>query len=88
LDNLLNEISARGEENAITYVAGSTSPDAYSLGGRYEVKGGDLTVKVNIRQNNETKYKFELNGKKSDLKALAEQVVNQATDWIVKHRLR
>jgi len=86
LDNLLNEISARGEENPITYVAGSSSPDAYSLVGRYDVKGDDLAVKVNIRQNNQTKYKFELSGKKSNLKDLAEQVVTQATDWIVKHK--
>jgi len=86
LDNLLNEISARGEKNAITYVPGSSSPDAFSLAGRYVVEDDDVTVKVNIRQNNETKYKFELSGKKSDLKSLAEQVVTQATDWIVKNK--
>jgi len=86
LDMQLNEIAARGDENAITYIPGSASPDAYSLGGRYEVKGDDITLKVNIRQYDTTQYKFELTGKKNDLKAIAEQVVKQATDWIVKHK--
>ncbi len=86
LDNELNDISARGENNGITYIPGSTSPDAYSLGGRYILNGDVLTVKVNIRQNDVTKYKFELSGTKSEIKALAEKLVNRATDWIVKSK--
>ena len=39
---------------------------------------------ANIKQNKEIKDKLELTGKKNELKALAEKVVNEATDWIVK----
>jgi len=86
LDNQLNEISARGENNGITYIPGSNSPDAYSLGGRYIVDSGEITVKVNIRQNDVTKYKFEMSWKKNDLKGLAEKLVDEATDWILKKK--
>jgi len=86
LDMLLNEISARGDDNAISYIPGTASPDAYSLSGRYEVKGDSITLKVNIRQNKEVKYNFGLTGSKNNLTALAQQVVKRATDWIVKQK--
>ncbi len=80
----MNEISARGGDSQIAYVTASNSPDAWSLSGRYEVKGDEITIKVNIKQNKEIKNKLELTGKKSELKALAEKVVSKATEWIVK----
>jgi len=84
IDQSMNEIAARGSDSQIVYVTVSNSPDAWSLSGRYEITGDEITIKVNIKQNKEIKTRLELTGKKSDLRALAEKVVNEATDWILK----
>jgi len=84
IDQSMNEIAARGSDSQIAYVTASNSPEAWSLSGGYEVKGDEIVIKVNVKQNKEIKNKLELTGKKSELKALAEKVVNEATDWIVK----
>lgn len=86
INQALNNISSRGAETNISYVIGTNSPDAYALSGRYEVKGNDITVKVNIRKNKEIKYKFELKGKIANLAALAENIVKNAADWSSKNK--
>lgn len=78
----LNNISSRGNGSNINFVQGTNSPDAYALSGRYEVKDGQILVKVNIRKNKELKHKFELSGKSVNLEALAAEIVKQAAGWI------
>ncbi|MEO7044132.1 MAG: hypothetical protein ABI091_02410, partial [Ferruginibacter sp.] len=62
--------------------ANTNSPDAWLLVGRYDVKGDDVIVHINMKQNNEVKNKFEIKGKKANLKELAEELVSKATELI------
>jgi len=82
----LNETSARGADSKIIYVTTTNSPDAYLLIGRYDVKGEELTVKVNVKQGKEIKFRFEVKGRINNIKELAEMVVQQATEWIIKNK--
>ena len=86
INGQLNETSSRGTDSKIIYVTATNSPDAYLLIGRYDVKGEELTVKVNIKQGKEIKYRFEVKGRKDNIKELAEMVVQQATEWILKNK--
>lgn len=80
-DQQLNELSARGANAAITYVAGSASPDAYTLSGRYTVAGNNISIKIFIRQKNEVKQKIDLAGTKDELKALAVLIATKTAEW-------
>jgi len=77
----LNEIAARGTDSKIVYVTATNSPEAFALTGRYEVKENSLTVKVNVKQNKEIKYRFELRGTKDKLKELAAAISQKAATW-------
>ncbi|MGB3345609.1 MAG: caspase family protein [Aequorivita sp.] len=74
--NLLN-ISTRGN-GTISFVANTNTPDAHTISGRYEVIGNTITVKINIRQSNETKSRFEMTGSKDKLTELAEAISTKA----------
>ena len=80
-DQQLNELSARGANAAITYVAGSASPDAFTLSGRYTVTGNNISVKIFIRQKNEVKQKIDLTGTKDNLKELAVLIAAKTAEW-------
>ena len=60
VDNMLSDISTRSLESKISYIP-FLSADACVLSGRYTVSGTIISVKINIRKNNETKFKFEIN---------------------------
>ncbi|MEO7048723.1 MAG: hypothetical protein ABI091_25705, partial [Ferruginibacter sp.] len=77
----LNTIASRGGDSKIAF-ANTNSPDAWLLVGRYDVKGDDIIVHINMKQNNEVKNKFEIKGKKANLKELAEELVSKATEFI------
>ena len=81
IDQQLNELSARGANAAITYVAGSASPDAYTLSGRYTVTGNNISIKIFIRQKNEVKQKIDLAGTKDNLKELAVLIASKTEAW-------
>jgi hypothetical protein len=84
----LNEVASRGSDATITYMISTDSPDAYIISGRYNVKDDEITIKVNIRQSKEKipKNKFVVKGKKDDVKALAENIVQKAMEWIGKNK--
>ncbi|MGB3345613.1 MAG: hypothetical protein WBA61_17010 [Aequorivita sp.] len=71
------DISTRGN-GTISFVANTNTPDAHTLSGRYEVDGNTITLKINIRQSNETKYRFEMTGSKEKLTELAEAITTKA----------
>lgn len=82
LTNLkLNEIASRGTKATISYAAGSNSPDAFTLSGRYTVSGNNISIKVFIRQNNEVKEKIDLTGTSDKPEELAALIVTKAADW-------
>ena len=82
----LNEISFRGIDNKIVYVTATNSPDAFTLGGRYDVKGNEVSVRISIKRNNEIRYRFEEKGTKDMLKELAISLVTKAADWTLANK--
>jgi len=78
----LNDLSARGTESKIVYTTATNATDAYTLVGRYEVKGNIVTIKVSIKQNKEIKQRFELSGTKNKLNELAAAVVEKAAGMV------
>ncbi len=78
----LNDIATRGADSRIVYVTATNSPDAYSLSGRYTVKGNTLTVNINIKQNKLIKTKFELAGSKDKLPELAAAIAEKAAGLV------
>ncbi|OSZ80607.1 hypothetical protein CAP36_04975 [Chitinophagaceae bacterium IBVUCB2] len=78
----LNELATRGTDSKIVYVTATNSPDAYSLSGRYTLKGNSITITVNVKQNKTIKTKFEINGTKDKLNQLTKSVVDKATELV------
>ena len=74
----LNDIAARGTDSKIVYVTATNSPDAYSLSGRYTIKGNAIRVIVNIKQNKIIISKFEWSGTKEKLSELATEIADKA----------
>ena len=48
------------------------------------MKENSLTVKVNVKQNKEIKYRFELSGTKDKLKELAADISQKAAVWVAE----
>jgi len=80
----LNTASARGTEGKVLYITGSNSPDAYTLSGRYDVKGNDITVRVNIIRNKQIVHRFEVKGNKEEMVQLAQQIVRMVETWATR----
>ncbi len=78
----LNEMAARGTESKIDYLTATNSPDAYTMTGRYEIKGNSITIKVNVKQNKEIKYRFEISGTKDKLNELALMIADKAAGMV------
>jgi WD40 repeat protein/uncharacterized caspase-like protein len=79
----LGDMSARNAESKIIYATASTSPDAYSLTGRYTVKDNAITVSVNIKQNKIVKSKFTITGTKDKITEMAAEIINKATLFVL-----
>ncbi len=77
IDNSLSALSERGSAGPITFISNTSTPDAYKLGGRYEVKDNTITVKVNVRKGKDVK-RFELSGTTDKLIALAAAIADEA----------
>lgn len=80
----LGQLSARGDSQLLMFLANSNAVDAYSLTGRYDVTENSVVVRVNIRQNKEVKFRFELTGNKDKLKDLAIEISKKAAEWVGK----
>jgi kynureninase len=80
LNAALNKL-ANSSGSAISF-SQSGSYNAWTLTGRYQISGNEVTVRANLKQANEVKFRFELKGKRSDLTALAEQMIEKAMDLL------
>ncbi len=78
----LSDIASRGAESKIVYVTATNAPDAYSLTGRYEVKGNAITVRVNVKQNKEIKFRFEQSGTKDKINELAASIAAKGAESV------
>ncbi len=78
----LSDMSVRGNNSEIVYIPITNSPDAYSLSGRYEVKGNIIKASVNVKQSRALKSKFEISGTKDKLNELAAAIVQKAAEVV------
>jgi uncharacterized caspase-like protein len=78
----LIDMAARGADSRIVYVTATNSSDAYTLSGRYEIKGNAIIIKVNVKQNKEIRYRFELSGTKDKLNELISGIVVKAAGMV------
>jgi WD40 repeat protein len=63
VDKELNDLSAAGRESPLVFAADNTSPDSYSVRGRYSIAANNITSKVTLfRGQKERIGQFELNG--------------------------
>ena len=81
VDNMLSDISTRSLESKISYIP-FLSADAFVLSGRYTVSGTIISVKINIRKNNETKFKFEINSSTDKLAEVSKNISEKAIELI------
>ncbi|HEY6504632.1 MAG TPA: caspase family protein, partial [Chitinophagaceae bacterium] len=77
IDNSLSALSERGSKGPIAFISNTSTPDAYKLSGRYEVKENNITVKVNVRRGKDVK-RFELTGTTGKLIELAAAIAEEA----------
>lgn len=80
----LFEIASRESESRISYVTVTQSPDAYTLTGRYDIVNNSIKVRVNIRQNRQVKYHFDLEASAGAIQQLAKDIVQKASDWLAQ----
>ena len=83
IDKELNNLSARGKESPLAFVADNTMTDAYSIRGKYEVKGNDITIKVSLfKGQKERVYQFDLSGISDKKEALAAKIVENVQSFM------
>lgn len=76
------ENAAAAERSEISYVAGSASPEAYSLTGSYQLGGNVVTVSLNIKQGRNITERLTEVGDRRSLPVLAAKIVARATKWV------
>jgi len=82
LNDQLQAIAALGSDARIVFAPG-ISFEAWTVGGRYEVKGKTIAARLNLRKGTDpTKYKFELTGSVDDLNGLAKRVAEKAVSLV------
>jgi len=75
VDRRLAGAASRSRAAKIVFVDARELPDAYRLAGRYSIDGDNVQVTAVIAKGRERVARFEVNGKKSELDALAEMIV-------------
>lgn len=85
VDKELNKLSARGKESPLAYAPDNTLLDAYSIRGKYEVKGNIISAKVSlIKGQKERVYQFELIGAVDKKEELAEKIIEKMQEFLNK----
>lgn len=79
----LGEIATRGDKNNFLFMAGTASSDAYTLSGRYDVKGEEITVRVSLKQGRDIRQRFEIKGSTKDLRAVCREISSKGTSLLV-----
>ncbi|MBL7775973.1 MAG: caspase family protein [Saprospiraceae bacterium] len=76
------EITARGAQAELIYVDVSEYENAYSIKGRYSVSGDAVTVRGRLFQGKTSKGEFTVTGKKTELPALVEALVEKVSGML------
>ncbi|NVO01358.1 MAG: caspase family protein [Bacteroidetes bacterium] len=82
VDDEFSMHSSKGAKAPIVFLETKDYPDAYRLRGRYEInKKNEIIVKMNLFKGKEKINSFIVNGTKSDLKKLAEDITKKAEEF-------
>jgi hypothetical protein len=85
-DKELANVSARGKESPLAYVADNTMPDAYSIRGRYDVNGNSLTIKATLFKGQKEKvYETTVTGTVDRKEAAVKNLVDQVQHYLDSH---
>jgi len=82
LENYFREITAKGAQAKLIYVDVKEYENAYSMKGRYTVKGDVVDVRGRLFKGATAEGEFQVTGKKSDLPGLAEMIVEKVSGMI------
>jgi WD40 repeat protein len=74
----LREASASGRSAKLVFVEAEEFPEAYGLTGRYRLVGETVTVTLTLFHGADEVARFKVEGSKTDLNALAGQIVREA----------
>ncbi len=84
LADYLRGVTAKGAQAQIIYVDVAEYEGAWSMKGRYTIKGEEVTVRGKLYKDKQPKGDFQVTGKKGDLPGLVAQMVAQVSVMISK----
>ena len=83
IDNELNNLSVRGKESPLAFVADNTMEDAYSVRGKYEVKGTDIKLKISLFKGAKERVgQFEVTGTSDNLPELTDKILRGVRSFL------
>lgn len=82
LENYFREITAKGAQAELIFVDVKEYENAWSMKGRYTIKGEEVAVRGKLYRNKEPKGEFQVTGKKGDLPGLVGQLVAKVSRMI------
>ena len=83
INNRLSHIASRGNKSSVTFM--ESNPVGYKMIGLSSEQEGILTCKVNILKNAQPVHSFEIQGSSDELETLAQDIIEQAVEWIGEH---
>jgi hypothetical protein len=87
VDRQLNEVSSRGENSPISFIADNTLLDAYTILGRYTLNGDSVHIKLFLMKGTNDEdilYQFQINGTLDKKDALGVEIVNSVQSFLDK----
>jgi uncharacterized caspase-like protein len=82
LENYFREITAKGAQAEIIYVDVKEYENAWSMKGRYTVKGEAVEVRGRLFKGKVSQGEFQVTGKKSDIPGLAKIILDKVSGMI------
>jgi hypothetical protein len=80
VDEAMLSASQTENENSFIFIESDDYADACRIRGRYSLKGNEIEVKINIFKNDEIINSFTVNGTKSGIQKIIEEIVSNAKE--------
>lgn len=82
LENYFREITANGAQAQLIFVDVKEYENGYSMKGRYAIKGEAVEVRGRLFKGKESQGEFQVTGKKSDVRGLAEAILGKVSGMV------
>jgi hypothetical protein len=82
LENYFRTITAKGAQAEIIFVDVKEYDNAYSMKGRYTIKGNTVEVRGRLFKGKDSEGEFQVIGEKNDVNELAEKIVSKVIEMI------